>query len=126
MPRKLISLEEWDLIECPIKDIQCGDVFFTKNTNKPKLISHVALVIDPNKIFHCTPLLQKAVIQSKEEFFSFYEQKLSIEKTLCYVDPRNKELRSKEGMFISIEKILQGNFFGEKEESFVPVCQMLC
>lgn len=105
MPRQLLSLKNWEPIECTIENTQCGDIFFTKNKNKPKLISHIALIIEPDKIFHCTPILGKAVIQSKEEFFSSYEQKLPFRKMVCYIDPRNKELRFKEGMYLPMSKV---------------------
>ena len=105
MPRKLLSLKQWIPIECDLENMQCGDIFFAKNKNRPKLLSHVALIIEPNKIFHCSPCLKKAAIQSKEEFFLSYEQKISFEKMICYVDPRNKELRSKEGIFVPINKM---------------------
>lgn len=105
MPRQLLSLENWKLIECSIENTQCGDIFFTKNKNKPKLVSHIALMIEPDKIFHCTPILGKAVIQSKEKFFSSYKQKLHFRKMICYIDPRNKELRSKQGMYMPMSKV---------------------
>ena len=105
MPRQLLSLKNWEPIECNIENAQCGDIFFTRNKNKPKLISHVALIIEPDKIFHCTPILGKAAIQSKEEFFSSYEQKLPFRKMICYIDPRNKELRSKQGMYLPMSKV---------------------
>lgn len=105
MPRQLLSLENWSPIECNLEKTQCGDIFFTRNKNKPKLISHIALIIEPDKIFHCTPILGKAMIQSKEEFFSCYEQKLHFRKMICYIDPRNKALRSKQGMYLPMSKI---------------------
>ncbi|MGB7128573.1 MAG: hypothetical protein WBD50_05745 [Candidatus Rhabdochlamydia sp.] len=117
MPRQLLSLENWSPIECNLENTQCGDIFFTKNKNRPKLISHIALIIEPDKIFHCTPLLGKAVIQSKEEFFSSYEQKLHFSKMICYIDPRNKELRSKQGMHIPMSKVYDEMIKGTSHSS---------
>ncbi|MES2344903.1 MAG: hypothetical protein V4494_03070 [Chlamydiota bacterium] len=85
-----------------MKDARCGDLLFVSNKENKRLLSHIALVIDVDKIFHCSPYFGTAVMQSREEFFSLYEQKLSFKKMICYIDPRNKELRgNQKGIFIS-------------------------
>ena len=103
MPRQLVSCGNWRCIEIPIEDIQCGDLLFTKNKSAPKLLSHVALAIKTNQIFHCCPSIGTAIIQSEEEFFSLYEQRLNFEQMIRYIDPRNKVLRSMhKGIFIPL------------------------
>ncbi len=102
MPRQLFALSEWRLLKLDIEEAQCGDILFVRNKMHPKLLSHAALVIEVNKIFHCYPQLGTAVIQSQEEFFDAYEQKLDFKRMISYIDPRNRELREAyEGNFIS-------------------------
>jgi len=100
MPRRLLSFGEWSAHKVAWKDVKCGDLLFVKNKERPKLIAHIALVLNSNQIFHCCSALG-AVIESKEQFFSVYEQKLPFEKMPLYIDPRNKPLREKhQGLFI--------------------------
>ncbi len=102
MPRELFSFSEWRVLKIEMKDARCGDLLFVSNKENKRLLSHIALVIDVDKIFHCSPYFGTAVMQSREEFFSLYEQKLSFKKMICYIDPRNKELRgNQKGIFIS-------------------------
>jgi hypothetical protein len=85
-----------------IKDARCGDIMFVRNKENEKLLSHIALFIEVDKIFHCCPSLGTAAIQSEKQFFSLYEQKLNFKEMVHYIDPRNKELRKKyNGIFIA-------------------------
>ena len=74
-------------------DVRCGDVLFVRNKQNIKLLSHIALVIEVDKIFHCCPQFGTAVVQSQQEFFSLYEQALNFQKMVRYIDPRNRALR---------------------------------
>jgi cell wall-associated NlpC family hydrolase len=102
MPRRLLSYSEWRVLKVEIKNVQCGDLLFVRNKKNEKLLSHIALVFELDKIFHCCPSFGTAVIQSKDEFFTLYEQKLNFKKMIRYIDPRNRELREDQrGIFIS-------------------------
>ncbi len=104
VPRQLVSSSEWRPIKIDLKDVRCGDLLFAKNRANKKLLSHLALVIDVDRIFHCSPSWGTACIQSPDQFFSSYEQKLDFQKMVRYIDPRNKELREKHaGIYISIQ-----------------------
>lgn len=102
MPRQLLSFSEWRSLKIEMKDVQCGDLLFVRNKKNEKLLSHIALVVEVDRIFHCCPSLGTAVVQSKDEFFSLYEQKLNFKEMVRYIDPRNKKLRKDQnGIFIS-------------------------
>lgn len=97
MPRQLLSCSRWRALRINSKDMKCGDLLFVKNRENERLISHVALFIDVDKIFHCYQRLGTAATQSEEKFFSLYEQKLEFRKMARYIDARNQELREKHG-----------------------------
>ncbi len=97
MPRQLLTLSDWRPLKIAIRDARCGDILFVKNRENPKLVSHAAIMIDVDRIFHCCPSRGTAVIQQADDFFSLYEQKLNFKKMVRYIDPRNKELREKQG-----------------------------
>lgn len=102
MPRQLQSFSAWRPLKIEIRDARCGDIVFAKNKENEKLLSHVALIIGVDRIFHCSPKFGTAVVQSEKEFFSGYEQKLNFRKMVCYIDPRNKKLREQyAGKYIS-------------------------
>lgn len=102
MPRQLISFSEWRLLKININDSKCGDVLFVRNKEKAKLLSHVAIILDVDRIFHCCPRFGTAVIQTTEDFFALYEQKLNFKQMVRYIDPRNKKLREdQKGVFVS-------------------------
>lgn len=96
MPRRLLSYSEWRLLKIDAKDMQCGDLLFVKKKKNVKLLSHVALVVASDRIFHCCQSLGTAVVQSTEDFFCLYEQQLNFRKMVRYVDPRNKKLREEQ------------------------------
>jgi hypothetical protein len=104
MPRQLLSFSEWRPLKIDTRDARCGDILFVRNKEREKLLSHAALIIEIDKIFHCCPKSGTAIIQSKDEFFSLYEQRLGFKQMVRYIDPRNKQLREDhKGMFISDE-----------------------
>ena len=57
MPRLLLSFSNWRVLRIDIKDVRCGDILFVRNKKNEKLLSHIALVIGVDKIFHCCPSL---------------------------------------------------------------------
>jgi hypothetical protein len=102
MPRQLLSFSEWNALKIEINEAQCGDILFVRNKKNEKLLSHIAVIIEVDKIFHCCPYFGTAVIQSRDDFFSLYEQKLNFKEMARYIDPRNKKLRKdQKGIFIS-------------------------
>lgn len=102
MPRQLLSSNSWKPLKIDINQAQCGDLLFVKSTQYTKQLSHVAMFITADKIFHCNLASGTAVIQSPEQFFHFYEQKLNFIHMIRYIDPRNKKLREDhQGGFIT-------------------------
>lgn len=102
MPRQLLSFGEWRALKIEMRNVQCGDILFVRNKRNEKLLSHIALIIEVDKVFHCSPSSGTAVIESRNEFFSLYEQKLNFKEMICYIDPRNQKLRAdQKGTFIS-------------------------
>lgn len=101
MPRQLASFGEWRVLSIERKDAQLGDLIFTKNKIRPKLLSHVGMIFGPDRVFHCCRNLKTARIEFDEDFFSVYEQHLSLDKALRYIDPRNSALRKEhQGLFL--------------------------
>ena len=101
MPRHLLRSRQWVPLQIDRKEARCGDLLFVKNRRNQKLLSHVAMIVGENHIFHCSPSKGTAVIESDNAFFSLYEQKLQFKKMVCYIDPRNIKLREKhKGIFI--------------------------
>jgi hypothetical protein len=101
MPRQLLALSAWRALQIDIKEVKCGDLLFTKNKANRKRLSHLALFIEVDQIFHCCLSLKTAGIQSADAFFSSYAQELNFKQMVRYIDPRNKELREKyKGIFI--------------------------
>lgn len=103
MPRQLFSLSKWHLVKIDIKEARCGDILFVKNRQYEKLLSHIALFINANQIFHCCQSLKVACIQPPDAFFSLYEQKLNFVHMVRYIDLRNDKQRKKEqGIYIKV------------------------
>jgi cell wall-associated NlpC family hydrolase len=94
MPREL-SLSNWNLRIIDSTELKTGDLLFLKQQQQPKLISHVAIALAPDQVFHCTALLGP-VIQSVDQVFEKYEQQLKSDQ-IIYIDPRNAPLREKHG-----------------------------
>lgn len=102
MPRHLVENPDWRPLKIQRKDAKCGDLLFVRNKKHPKLLSHAALILGVDQIFHCSPFLGTATIQTDAEFFSSYEQKLNFNKMIRYIDPRNAKLRKEnKGIYIS-------------------------
>lgn len=104
MPRTLLFLETWyalktwRAIRCPLEKAQCGDLLFVQQKDKDESpISHIALIIEADKIFHCNLASKTAVIQSREEFFRSYEQKICLSAMIMNIDPRNTKPRPTQG-----------------------------
>jgi hypothetical protein len=89
LPRGLLSKYDCCLIKIKPQDVRCGDFLFLKKKKKRRLITHLALVLETNKIFHCTKTSKRAQIVELECVFNDYEQVQDIEKLATYVDPRD-------------------------------------
>lgn len=89
MPREL-SQSNWGSHIIDSAELKTGDLLFLKRREQPKLISHIAIVLAPDQIFHCTARLG-AVIQSVDQVFERYEQPLQHAQA-AYIDSRNKSL----------------------------------
>lgn len=107
MPRELLKKAACHPIRVKSSQIKCGDIIFCRSKTRPKLVSHVAVALDVDKIFHCNFDLGTAVVQSQEDFFSRYMQELNFRQMARYIDPRNKPLREQyKGIFIDDNKKL--------------------
>lgn len=101
MPRRLHASDQWKFMQVSSDELQCGDLIFLKNKNHRKLLGHIVFALGNDQIFHCSRSLGKARIETLEECFEAYEQRLSPEKALCYIDPRDKLLRMQaRGLYI--------------------------
>ncbi len=102
MPRELAKRpKEWKILLLDRQDAQFGDILFTKHSKRRKRLSHVGMIFGPNTIFHCSSELKTAQVVEDKEFFASYEQVLSLEEALRYIDPRNIEERTKHrGLFM--------------------------
>jgi cell wall-associated NlpC family hydrolase len=90
MPRVFNSSCQWELLSIERNEAKYGDVLFVGEKGGDRIISHVALVLGVDQIFHCCFKAKTAVIQDDREFFSHYEQGFDIKQMLSYTDPRNK------------------------------------
>lgn len=97
MPRLLCSLGQWRVLQIEMGEARCGDILFVKDRSKQRLISHAALVIGVNQIFHNSKLFGTARIQPADDFFALYEQRLRFQKMIRYIDFRNERLRVEQG-----------------------------
>jgi cell wall-associated NlpC family hydrolase len=94
MPRQLCQAN-WSLQIIDSAELQTGDLIFLKQQNHPTLISHLAIALASDQIFHCTRLLGP-VIQTAHQVFERYEQQLMHDQIL-YIDSRNLALREQQG-----------------------------
>ncbi|HEX2579137.1 MAG TPA: NlpC/P60 family protein [Rhabdochlamydiaceae bacterium] len=94
MPR-LLSQSQWGLYIVDASELKTGDLLFLKQKQQPKLISHIAIVLAPDQIFHCTGLLGP-LVQSVDQVFERYEQQLK-KDLIRYIDCRNTSLREQHG-----------------------------
>lgn len=86
MPR-MLSQSNWTLHSIDPVAFKTGDLLFLKRKDAPQLISHVAIALAPNQIFHCTARLG-SVVQTVDQVFECYEQPLK-DAQITYIDPRS-------------------------------------
>jgi cell wall-associated NlpC family hydrolase len=96
MPR-LLSKRGWKVTIIKESEAQSGDLLFVKDKNQSKFLSHVAVFLNPDSLFHCCRKAKTAVEQKSDDFFTNYEQKLTSDESILYIDPRNKIMRRKHG-----------------------------
>ncbi len=94
MPREL-SQSHWRLHIIDSAELKIGDLIFLKRQKQAQLISHVAIALASDQIFHCTASLGP-VIQSVCQLFEHYEQPLKQDQ-IIYIDARNTSLREQHG-----------------------------
>jgi hypothetical protein len=97
LPRKLLLNGDWIPLKVDIKGVRCGDILFVSHKKSQKLLTHVAIFLEANKIFHCSLCMGTAQIQTELAFFQTYEQKFNFRKMVRYIDQRNKNLRTTHG-----------------------------
>lgn len=97
MPR-LLSKSGWTFQLIESADLLFGDVLFLKRKAEIKLVAHAALVIGPDRIFHCKKDAGP-VVETIEKVYEVFEQTLK-EELLRYIDPRNIPLREKYGIYL--------------------------
>lgn len=105
MPRKLADYGwAYHYIDAP--QLEAGDVIFIKKRNRPRLISHAALVVKVDSVFHCQ--MGKGMVQeSVATLFETYEQQL-FEDQLLYIDYRDGALREQhQGSFIRVDSYVK-------------------
>lgn len=103
LPRSLSFTSQWRPLLIERKDARAGDILFVKSRKQERFISHVAMILGADKIFHCAMKPKTAMIESDYAFFSIYEQrKDSFIDTMRYIDRRNEKLRDEhKGAFIA-------------------------
>lgn len=97
MPRVLFSNGDWRALKIDLKDVRCGDIFFVRHKKSERLLTHAAIFLGIDKIFHCSLSSGTAEIQTEDEFFESYEQPCNFKKMVRYIDRRNAELRLTHG-----------------------------
>jgi len=90
LPRSLVR-DKWKFHIVDERGVQLGDMIFVKKIGEKRLISHVALVLDQQSVFHCKKE-RGAIIEGLFDFFKVYEQSI-LEEELNYIDVRNVALR---------------------------------
>lgn len=89
MPRELTNMHGGVLERTTLTKLQCGDLLFVSKKWYKRMITHVALAIGDDMIFHCS-YMKGSVIEKTELFFKDHVQEKDPEKMLSYVDPRTK------------------------------------
>lgn len=90
MPREFFSSSQWRLLCIEREEAKYGDILFVGKKKGDGLISHVALIHDVDRIFHCSRGLGTAAIQTDDEFFSAYEQRFDFKEMIQYSDIRSR------------------------------------
>lgn len=101
MPRQLVSYSSWRPLNIKREEARCGDLFFVQKLGKERLITHVAMFLDPDTLFHANYDAQTAVAENFEEFQKRYNQSLNFRRAVRYIDSRSTAKRDEEkGCFI--------------------------
>ncbi len=97
MPRYLSQQRTWKCLQIPVQELKSGDLLFLKHKKSSRLITHVAMVLGPDEIFHCSQDKNGALIEKISEVFSRYAQPIDVKAMLSYVDPRtSREVQENE------------------------------
>ena len=86
MPRHLSRQRTWRYLRIPVRELKTGDLLFLKNKRSPRLVTHVAMALGPEKVFHCST--KGASIEKINDLFMIYVQPADVGAMLSYVDPR--------------------------------------
>ncbi|CRX38007.1 peptidoglycan amidohydrolase family protein [Estrella lausannensis] len=97
MPRQLFSYSRLRYLKADSTTLQLGDILFVSSKKSKRMITHVALAVDKERVFHCSYDSGCAEVESLSTFFSKYEQRLTPQEMLRYIDYRNTALRAEQG-----------------------------
>lgn len=101
MPRQLVSYSAWRPLNIKREEARCGDLFFVQKLGKKSLITHVAMFLDPDTLFHSNYDAQTAIVENFEDFQKRYNQSLNFRRAVRYIDSRSMVKRDEEkGCFI--------------------------
>jgi cell wall-associated NlpC family hydrolase len=88
MPKYLFRHRKWRLFSVPPEQLQLGDLIFLKHKRSPRLVTHVAMALGQNLVFHCAREARGALIERIDTLFCRYSQP-SKEEMISYIDPRS-------------------------------------
>lgn len=91
MPRHLSKKHSWQVLQVSPHELKAGDLLFLKYRKSSRLVTHVAMALGPDEIFHCSREKKGAAIEKIEEVFARYVQPNDLNAMLSYVDPRTEE-----------------------------------
>ncbi len=91
MPRYLSKERRWQVLQIFPDELKPGDLLFLKHRKSSRLVTHVAMALSTEEIFHCSPKKKGASIEKIDEVFTRYVQPSDINAILSYVDPRTKK-----------------------------------
>jgi len=111
MVGQLNACKEWSVLEIPPEAFQNGDLLFTEKVdqegvekfNRTAFITHVGIFLQlspiaPKRILHTTKLFKRPVFHTVDAFRKFYQQTLSTDQAILYIDHRDPD-RQKKGKF---------------------------
>jgi cell wall-associated NlpC family hydrolase len=104
MPRSLVNRKKWSIQQITASELQPGDLLFLRNTHAKRLITHVAVALSPDEVFHSSRGAKGGRIEKIADIFSKYAQPKNSQELLTYVDPRTELSPSMEELAYSIEK----------------------
>ncbi len=90
MPRLLSKERSWKCLTISPDDLLPGDLLFLKRPYSRRLVTHVAMALSPNTVFHCSHEKKGAAIERIEELFATYCQPPDAQAMLDYVDHRSR------------------------------------